>query len=281
MYSYALGMYEKALPNDMPLEEKLDRAKEAGFDYVELCIDQNKDRAKRLNWSREEIRYWRELAWEKGIPFTTFSLSYLRDMPLGILDTKMNRQSLETIERACEIAVGLGSRVILINGYDVYYEPSTPATRERFFENLNKAVEIATRYGIAIGIENAEMSFCKTISDARAICDRAPSSYLGIYGDYGNQVLAFEGDNDAASQDMMMGAGKFNALHIKDTCKDSYRFDHWGEGWVDFDMGVAMIKKLGIRLITAEIFCDESGDYLTRIIEANSNLRALLDRDHY
>ena len=32
MYQYSLGMYEKAMPDDMPLQEKLQMAKECGFD---------------------------------------------------------------------------------------------------------------------------------------------------------------------------------------------------------------------------------------------------------
>ena len=62
MYKYSLGMYEKALPDDMPLEEKMQLAKESGYDHVEFCVDLNEERAARLNWSVEEREKWRRLS---------------------------------------------------------------------------------------------------------------------------------------------------------------------------------------------------------------------------
>ena len=41
MYSYSLGMYEKALPDAMPLEEKMVLARENGYDHIEFCVDLN------------------------------------------------------------------------------------------------------------------------------------------------------------------------------------------------------------------------------------------------
>ena len=34
-----LGIYEKALPNDFTWLEKMQAAKQAGFDYIEISID--------------------------------------------------------------------------------------------------------------------------------------------------------------------------------------------------------------------------------------------------
>ena len=40
MKSYTLGLYEKAMPKDLTWEEKLLAAKEAGYDFVEISIDE-------------------------------------------------------------------------------------------------------------------------------------------------------------------------------------------------------------------------------------------------
>lgn len=40
MKKYELGLYEKSMPGDLTWEEKLLNAKEAGFDYLEISIDE-------------------------------------------------------------------------------------------------------------------------------------------------------------------------------------------------------------------------------------------------
>ena len=45
--SYALGLYEKAMP-DVSWEEKLKIAKEAGYDFVEISIDATEERISRV-----------------------------------------------------------------------------------------------------------------------------------------------------------------------------------------------------------------------------------------
>ena len=47
-----LGIYEKALPNDFTWLEKMQAAKQAGFDYIEISVDESDERLARLDWSR-------------------------------------------------------------------------------------------------------------------------------------------------------------------------------------------------------------------------------------
>ena len=37
---YKLGIYEKALPADLSWEERLDVARQGGFDYLEMSVDE-------------------------------------------------------------------------------------------------------------------------------------------------------------------------------------------------------------------------------------------------
>ena len=39
MKKYSLGLYEKAMPGTLDWKEKLEAAKEAGYDFVEISID--------------------------------------------------------------------------------------------------------------------------------------------------------------------------------------------------------------------------------------------------
>ena len=54
MRDYQLGIYEKAMPNDTTWLEKLTAAKNAGFDFVEISVDESDARQARLDWTQEE-----------------------------------------------------------------------------------------------------------------------------------------------------------------------------------------------------------------------------------
>ena len=44
MKKYQLGLYEKSMPANLTLHEKLVETKQAGFDYMELSIDETEEK---------------------------------------------------------------------------------------------------------------------------------------------------------------------------------------------------------------------------------------------
>lgn len=56
MKPYVIGLYEKAMPKTMTWHEKLRCARECGYDFVEISIDETDDKLSRLNWSLERER---------------------------------------------------------------------------------------------------------------------------------------------------------------------------------------------------------------------------------
>ncbi len=273
MYRYKLGLYEKAMPDDMPLEEKLLGAKETGYDHMELCVDLDPERQKRLDWTKEERAYWRNFMYENDIPVTTFSLSALRGCPLGELDVEKNQQAFDMIEKGAKLACDLGSRVMLINGYDVYDTPSTPQTTAQFYKNLEKAVAICEKYGILLSIENAEREFCDSIKKAARHVRHITSPYVGIYADCGNSANYTGGDTDAVIYDITCGQGMISAMHLKDTTPGEYRFTPYGQGHVDFGRIVPILKKLGIRIFTAELFYRPEVEWKAEAVRVGKFLR--------
>ena len=53
---YYLGLYEKSMPNTLSWEEKLEVVKEAGFDYLEMSIDETEEKLARLDQPVDEIK---------------------------------------------------------------------------------------------------------------------------------------------------------------------------------------------------------------------------------
>ena len=46
-----LGLYEKALPADMTWDERLKAAKKAGYDFLEISIDESDEKLARVKWT--------------------------------------------------------------------------------------------------------------------------------------------------------------------------------------------------------------------------------------
>lgn len=52
---YSLGLYEKALPPGLSWKEKLLAAGDAGFDFLEMSIDESAEKLARLDMEDSEI----------------------------------------------------------------------------------------------------------------------------------------------------------------------------------------------------------------------------------
>ena len=76
MKEYTLGLYEKSMPNSLSWEEKLNCAKECGFDTLEVSIDETDEKLARLDMTAEERRQLVELMFKCGIEIRTMCLKW-------------------------------------------------------------------------------------------------------------------------------------------------------------------------------------------------------------
>lgn len=65
---YCLGLYEKAMPGNLTMAEKLTAAREAGYDYLEMSVDETDEKLARLDMSREERKELTLLMEKTGMP---------------------------------------------------------------------------------------------------------------------------------------------------------------------------------------------------------------------
>ncbi|MGD8114017.1 MAG: TIM barrel protein, partial [Sphaerochaetaceae bacterium] len=126
---YQLGLYEKALPSELSFRQKLQIAKESGFDWLEISIDESPEKQKRLYWNKEQVSDLKHAIDETGVPILTMCLSGHRKYPFGSHDLTVRQKSLDIMEKAIELASDLGVRIIQLAGYDVYYETSDETKR--------------------------------------------------------------------------------------------------------------------------------------------------------
>ena len=120
MKAYTIGLYEKAMPGNLSWKEKMLAAKKAGYDFIEISIDETDEKLGRLDMSREERLELVSLMYETGVPIRTMCLSGHRKYPLGSHDEAVRGRSLEIMEKALDLAGDLGIRIIQLAGYDVY-----------------------------------------------------------------------------------------------------------------------------------------------------------------
>ena len=68
MKGYAIGLYEKAMPPTLSWREKLTFAKEAGYDFVEISIDEKDEKLARLDWTADQRLELVQTMKEVGLP---------------------------------------------------------------------------------------------------------------------------------------------------------------------------------------------------------------------
>ncbi|MCQ2442469.1 MAG: L-ribulose-5-phosphate 3-epimerase [Oscillospiraceae bacterium] len=278
MKAYAIGLYEKAMPKTMTWKEKLECAKECGYDFVEISIDETDDKLARLEWTCAERLELVATMKEVGLPIRTMCLSGHRKYPFGSADPAVRERSMEIMEKAIQLADDLGIRIIQLAGYDVYYEESTSASKRLFLENLKKAAAMATAKGIVLGFETMETEFMNTVWKSMFYVDAVNSPYLGVYPDSGNLTNAAVTYGTSVLDDLESGRGHIVALHLKETVPGKFREIPFLTGHVDFEAVVAKAWELGIRRYVTEMWDVGNASWKEDIKFANASMSSILDK---
>lgn len=279
MKPYTLGLYEKAMPKELSWREKLTAAKEAGYDFVEISIDETEEKLARLDMSRKERTGLVNLMAEIGVPVRTMCLSGHRKYPLGSNDPVTCARGLEIMQKAVTLAADLGIRIIQLAGYDVYYEQGSEKTRARFEENLKKAALMAARDGILLGFETMETEFMNTVSKAMKYVNLVNSPYLNVYPDAGNITNAAVTYGTDVLEDLRSGVGHIVAVHLKETVPGKFREIPFGTGHVNFRDMIHTAYALGVRRYVTEFWYVGNPEWKKDLDFARSMMGDLLDQE--
>lgn len=281
MARYALGLYEKAMPGTMTIGEKLECAKECGYDYVELSVDETDEKLARLDWTKEERLALVTEMYRVGLPLRSMCLSGHRKYPFGAKNPEVRKRGMEIMEKAIDLADDLGIRTIQLAGYDAYYEKDQwEGSRQAFLENLTKATEMAAAKGISMGFETMETPFMNTVWKSMFYVNHIDNPWLGVYPDCGNLTNAAVADGSSVTDDLYSGRGHVIAMHLKATKPGLFRdmvFDD-PTSHVDFEADIARAWSLGVRRYVTEMWYLGSEKWKDDIHTANRTMRAILDR---
>jgi L-ribulose-5-phosphate 3-epimerase len=235
-HKFRLGLYEKAMPASLSWVERIQVAKELGFDFIEMSIDESDERRARLDWDDATIYELRHLCEHYSLPIQSICLSAHRKFPYGSADPAIRQEAAVIMEKAISFAYKIGARCIQLAGYDVYYEPETPETSLRFIEGMKAATKLAERAGVMLGVEIMDTPYLNSLSKFEVLKKAIPSPFFMAYPDVGN----ITGWNYDTCTELKLSADHIVQIHLKDTRKVSaqsqgqFRDLIIGEGEVDF-----------------------------------------------
>lgn len=253
---FRFGLYEKALPEDLGWLERLSLAKEAGYSFMEISIDETDEKLERLNWDLSKKNQLQSDIRESGIPLLSLCLSGHRRFPIGSANREVVSRGMEIMFNAIRFASDLGIRIVQLAGYDVLIdEKSTEETRENYLINLKKSVSFAASNGVILAMENIGMSFIDSISQAGKVVRELCSPYLQIYADIGNLSAV----NLDLKKELQAEICHIVGLHIKDTREGEIRRVPFGKGTVDFVSAFQTIRETGFSgFLLVEMWADNN-----------------------
>lgn len=271
---YSIGIYEKAMPDSYTWPERLSITKEAGFDFIEMSIDESDWRLKRLDWNPDKRTQFQNAILNSGIKITSMCLSAHRRFPLGSADSKKRQYSLEILKKAVDLALDTDIKIILVPGYDVYYEESNSETKERFLEGLFQAADVANQAKVMLALENTD-KYVTSIRQAKQIIDKLDTNWFQLYGDIGNLVAA--GYN--VCDELNAGAGKLAGIHIKDAKPGIVRNVPLGEGIVPFEEFFRKLPDIDFKgPLMLELWENSNQNPQQRLKEARNWIQERFDR---
>jgi len=279
-----IGIYEKAMPKGTDWPQRLRTARDAGYDFVEMSVDETDERLARLDWTRDRRKDFVEGVLESGVPVPTMCLSGHRRFPLGSENTDERDVAVGIMRKAIELAVDLGIRNIQLAGYDVYYSAGNARTRENFVDGLRQAVDWASKAQVMLSMEIMDHPLMNSISRYLEYAERIPSPWFCVYPDVGN--LSAWG-YDVASE-FTKGFHKVVAVHLKDTkavtgvYEGQFKEVPFGEGCVDFPQVFAILNRLSYSgPFVIEMWTEKAEDPIAEIRRAREWMVAQMKKGGY
>jgi len=250
-------------------EEMFKQLKEAGFDGVELNVDDvgHSAHSLTLETSDAELADIKALSQKFGLPVVSISTSMLGGYRMGAPDKADREYAKQIIRAQLKYAKALGATGILIVPGGVPQQKSfirAYALSMQTLLELKPEIEAAQ---INTGVENVWNGFFMSPFDMASFVDKADSPYIGAYYDIGN-VVAFSWTEYWIE---VLGKRICN-IHVKDFKRGGASgglnaggtFVDLLEGDVNWDAVVPALQAAGFDgYLTAEVFKgDENQSYV-------------------
>ncbi len=187
------GINRWSLPADWSIRQCMEAAKAAGFEGIELALDETGELS--LETSDAEVKAIRAMADEIGLELNSLATGLFWQYPLTASDPEIRKKSKSIIRKALQVAKGLGADTVLVVP-GVVSAPFAGAERtsyadawDRALAGLREVAPEAEKLGVSIGVENVWNKFLLSPVEMREFIDAVDSEYVGAYFDVGNVIL--------------------------------------------------------------------------------------------
>lgn len=230
--------------------EKIDIAKKAGFEGVELSLDMTGEVS--LESTEKDLKEVKKNIEDKGLELYSLATGMFWDFPITSNDPAKAQKAKEIVKKQIESAAILGCNSILvipglvnadfIDGcevieYDVAYDRSLKA--------ISELGEIAKQYKVNMGLENVWNKFLVSPIELRDFIDKIDNPYVGSYLDIGNVLF-----NGYPEHWVKILGGRIKAVHFKDYRRAAgglHGFVDLLAGDVDYPAVVKALNDIGYK----------------------------------
>lgn len=276
------GISRWAFPTDMPLAEVFKKAKDAGFDGVEVTMDTSGELT--ANTTDEEALKIKEEANASGIMLYSVAGGVYWDSSL-VSDSKEERETAKNyVKKQLHLAKILGCKVILvIPGHTgVEFAPNLgvvdyETAYSRAVEAAKELAVYAEKEGVIIGMENVWNKFLLSPLEMRRFIDEVGSKYIQSYFDVGNTMQC-----SYPMHWIKILAGRIKAVHFKDFKCSIGNLDGFCElfdGDVDYPAVMEAFDKIGYDgWVTSEVFPAADIDFDAFLTRTSGAMKKITER---
>ena len=233
---------------DGSLADNLKLARDAGFDGVELAINDTGEI--HLESTKEDMAKVKALMEQNGLSTysvaNTLSWTYLFTSSCE----ESRKKAIEVLKKQIQVASWLDCDTVLVVpgavgvdflpveevvDYDIAYE--------RSFTAIDSVKDFAKDHGVAIGVENVWNKFLLSPLEMRDFIDKFDSDYVGAYFDVGN--VLYSGYPD---QWIRILGKRIKKVHFKDFRRSVGTIDGFVDllaGDVDYPAVIQALKDVG------------------------------------
>ncbi|MGG1555386.1 sugar phosphate isomerase/epimerase family protein [Paenibacillus ferrarius] len=184
-----------SFPGTLKVNECIDIAKKAGFDGIELALNETGELS--LESSEKEVAAYRQYAEDKGIQLSSLASGLYWSYPPTSSKAETRQKAKDIVKKQLEHAATLGVDTILVVpgavGVDFIPDSEVVPYDQAYDNALEAFTELAAEaeaHKVSIGLENVWNKFLLSPLEMRDFIDKVGSPYVGAYFDVGNVVFS-------------------------------------------------------------------------------------------
>jgi L-ribulose-5-phosphate 3-epimerase len=233
------GICFSCLPASVPVQDRLQLAKEAGIEGIEIPQFE----------TREQVEEVAEIAADVGIEIHSVMGGTHWQLPLSSTDEEVRVQGVEGIKRALHVAKWSGAPVVLVVPGVVTEDVSYAAAMELSRKSLYEILPTAEELGVAMLLENVWNKFLLSPLEMREYIDSFETPLIQAYFDVGNILLY-----GYPHQWIEILGERIKRVHVKDFDVNTRQFVALLTGSVDWPRVANALRGIGYdSYVTAEV----------------------------